>query len=393
MDDVVLNDEVEIVDDQGNDSAVNSDNQNDNFSDMQDRMSGDIEPWYSESVGKVVDQNGIELTDEKGNTFNSMEKYLESTKETEKSEKTTTESTDKKEFHSFITDEITPEKFKALSEVGKDFKYSDELLPRIQTPVKGELPKPAEMKPTVRVKAMYKNWNSISVDPLVGISQNMINTLVKNGADHSVALNLVNSVIGPVLEKQKSTIENLYREEYEKAFEKEYEDKYNTAKSTGESKALQGASDENVMNLSKKYFGDYGKDALFSIINGYKSDKDFIRGPASHIMDLFTNIMNGDKQFSSQDDVNNAMKETFTKLTADSNKAAIFFDLIYNYYLGKNASKAQQTSYEDGKKAALADQQRIKQTIRKRPASITQQHGDPYEGYPKAIRAALLMNS
>lgn len=383
-----FNDDVDVIETDTPDTSdtPDTDNQDDNFSDMQDRMSGEIEPWFSDSVGRVVDGNGNPLKDDSGNEFTSLEDYQNSI--TEKPEKN--EEPEKVSFQQAIE----PSKFQELANVGKDFKYSDELLPKItQSDTRNnQVPPKAELEPLTQVKAMRKTWNTIAVDPIKTIAQGMVQELVRQGADQTISESIVNNVITPILSKQSEMVDNLYRDEYEKAIEKQFTTKHSDIENQNSIRELKASSDSNTDLLSKKYFGDGGKNSFFSIINGYTDKDKFVRGQASHVMDYFENILNKGKVYKSQDEVNKSMANTYTELTSDPTKAGIFFDLIYHYWLGKNAQPAQKLSFQKGKEAEKNNNTRIKKTVRQRPASIQNGQPDMFEGMPKVIKAALMHN-
>lgn len=379
------------------DSEDISEESQEDFEGMQDRMEDDS-PWYSESEGAVVDVDGNPLEID-GKRFKSVEEYekaLNPDNTENPGNEGVTDKGEKPKHKSFISLPITPETLQDLTRRG-DYKYNNELFPKVVEGINKNQPEPANLDPVAKVKAMQRTWNSVAIDPIRNLAGIMEKELVAEGASPSVVAEIVNRVFSPILRKQSDTIENLYREEYEKAIEQRIEGKFGDKLSATERKEIETKSTDNVNRLSQKYFREHGNDALFSIINGYLENPEdkssFVRGPGAHILDLFTKQLNGGKGYATQEEANKAQSDTFTKLTSDENDAKAFFDIIYHYYLGKNASKASGIQFEEGKKAAAKEQQRISKTTRKRPqAGRSQQKGDPFEGYPSVIKTALLMN-
>ena len=371
----------------------------DNYSEMQERMGGDVEPWYSSSVGQVVDVDGNPLTDEDGNTFSSLEEYKKS--QTTAKQETTQETQQtpvKKTFADFINQEITPERIKQLSEVGKSFQYNNEFLPKIKDVVpKAGMPKPdnVELDPITKVKSMNKTWHSIAVEPVKKAMSDMYSVLVSEGAATDVANRIVNHVFDPIVSKQRDIIDGLYREEYEKALEQNLYSKFGDKLSNREQEKLELDSERNIDELSKQYFSDEGKDFFYGMINGYLKDPNdknsFQRGPAAHLFDWISHLVNGGKEYASEKERNETMNNTLKKITADKTQANLLFDTMYYYWIGKNAAKAQEVSFNSGKDAAKKELHKQQKTVRQRPKAAPPQNND-MDGYPEVLRSALLFN-
>lgn len=372
------------------DESVSDPSNDGNFQQMQDRMSGDIEPWYSESVKKVVDQDGNDILDKDGKPFRSMDDYEKSLKPPEKPE---TKTEGQKPITSFMNSEVTIDTLNERVEAGKGFTYKDELLPKIEeVKPSGKVPEMANLDPVSKLKAMQKTWTGIAVQPLKEVAGAMVNSLVQNGANQFIASNIVNTVLNPIIQKQSDAIDTLYKEEYEKAVYQQLEGKVNGKIGEADAAKMNTSSEKNVDDLSKVYFPKYGKAALYELLNGYHTKQgdpsSFTRGQAAHIMDLFTSIYKGDK-FSSNQELGKAINDTFLMLTSDKNKASALFDLIHYYSIGKNFATVKGATYQQGKQAAKQEEQRIKKTVRQRPTSKRPPQAS-MEGLPRAIRSVLM---
>jgi hypothetical protein len=373
----------------------------DSFQKMQDRMSDDIEPWFSESVNKVVDQDGNDILDENGKPFRSIDDYEKSLNTGKPENNEGSDSSDSSDggdkaqpITSFTNSPVTLDVLNERVKSGQGFKYQDELLPKIETKDSSGKPVPesANLDPVTKVKAMYNTWTGIAVNPLKDISDKMVKELVVQGADQHIASNIVSQVINPILQQQSEAVDKLYKDEYEKAVYQQLESKVNGTIGETEAAKLNALSEKNVDDLSKTYFPKHGKAALYELLNGYHAKagdpSSFTRGQAAHVMDLLTSLHKGDK-FSSNQELGKAINDTFVMLTSDKNKANVLFDLLHYYSIGKNFAKVKDVTYKQGKEDAIKQTQRVKRTVRNRPIS-KRPPSSSMDGLPSAIRSFLM---
>lgn len=360
----------------------------DSYGQLQDRMAGDDNPWYSSSEGKVVDKDGDIITDPAtGEHFESIEEFNAFIKAQEaltakpKTEAVKPEAV-KPMARSFsdFSGELTPERIQQMAQAGKDFKYADELIPKIGAPA---TPEPTIIDPIERVNTERKNWEAITVQPLRDIRA----ALIEQGADTV----LVDQLLAPVMEKQTALVEAQYKAEYEKALRETIDGKFAPQLTKMEQERQTNISNNNIENLARKYYPEGGKDAFFALINGhYDANGSFVRGPAAMVIDMLTSATVGDKQFKDEAERSNAYADTFRKITADPAKANALFDFVHHYYLGKQMGTAKQMIFAQGKQAAQKDSQRINRTIKTRPASFaapsTAQDDD---GMPSVLKTVM----
>jgi hypothetical protein len=370
-----------------------SSGQADTFADQQNRMEGD-EPWFSPSAGRVVDKDGNVLYDPAtGKEFESKEEFdawMAKQAEVAKTAKPENKDVKKeavpmsKSFDSYAKGEgdFTPERLAELAKAGSDYKYADELLPRVDATKAAADEKPP-VDPVEAVKANRANWEAVAVNPIKEMRQMLI--------DNGINQEALDRLISPIMQKQAALVENQYQTAYEKAMLEKVEGKFSPALSKLEEEKQTNLSDANIDRLSRAYFPQGGKDQFFALVNGYKDEKgQFVRGPAASILDVMVNIATGGKTFSSEQERASAYQNTFKKITADGNMSKMLFDLAYKYWLGGQVGVVNKLGFKAGQAAATADQQRIKKTIKTKPASYQAPANAPDDkDMPDMLRGAM----
>lgn len=384
------------------DDSGSADSQEDNFGAMQDRMAAaNDSPWYSDSEGKVLDNDGYVLTDPAtGKPFASMEEYnsfiakakadAESKVNTAKPKTEEVKTPQKpmaKSFDSYALGDggLTPEKLQALDKAGSDYLYNDDLIPKINAAQDAATQQTAPaMDPIEKVKADRKQWDEIAMGSLREVRQALIN----QGADPALS----DQLLAPIMQKRQGQIDALYSDAYEKALLEKVDGKYGSKLSALENEKQVNASNANVEAMAKKYYPEGGKEAFFSLVNGHYDDKgQFVRGPAAQVIDFVAAIATDGKQFKTEAERSAAYSDTFRKVTADTAKAKALFDIAHYYYLGKQMGKAQNLIFQKGKEAAQQERQRINKTIKTRPASYAPPvtTTDDNDGMPSMLKTVM----
>jgi hypothetical protein len=369
----------------------------DNFGAMQDRMAGDEKdsPWYSSSEGAVVDKDGDVLLNAKtGQPIKSMEEYqklIDQDKAAQSTAKPKTETPAQekpmsKSFNAYVSSgkDITPEKLQEMAKAGSDYKYNDDLIPKIDTAT-AQVKQPEQViDPVEAIKEQRKQWEAIAIEPLKKVRE----ALLAEGADPA----LVDSkIIGPVMQAQAALVDGKYQAEYEKALRSSIEGKFNPTLSKIENEKLANASNANIQALASKYYPEGGKEAFFSLINGHYDEKGtFVRGPAAQVVDLMSIIAMDGKSFKNEADRNSAYADTFRKITADPAKARALFDVAHYFWIGKQSVAAQNILFQKGKEAAQKETQRVQRTVKTKPASYQAPSTvEDDENMPDILRASM----
>lgn len=354
---------------------------------LQDRMAGDIEdsPWYSPSEGKVVDKDGKVLVDPKtGKPYESMEAYNAAQQPTAKpktEEKPAPKPAPMSRSFDGIVGELTPERIAELSKAGGEYKYADELVPKVD-PNDGAAPA-EENDPVEAVNKEREILFGHMINPITEISQ----LLVNQGADKG----LVDQLLAPVIAKQKEAIDKHYEQMFQKALEEKLGAPIRAKLTESEKQALKVSSEANIDKLARAYYPNEGKDAFFALINGhYAPDgKTWVRGPSSEVLDLLVSVANNGKSYKTIEDRNAFVRDTFQKLTADESSAKSLMNIAHFYWLGRNAAKAQKMGFDKGKQSAAAQQQVRQKTMKTPPASFQSPAKDADEGMPSLLKSAL----
>lgn len=371
--------------------VINSDNGDTNAA-IQDRMATDDNPWYSPSEGKVVTPEGEVVVDEKGNHFASMDAFEKwnaaktaastAKPKTEPGAQTKQPEPLSTSFDSHISGgkELTPELLQEMSKAGSDYKYADDLIPKLD-PTLATQQEQQVVDPVERVKAERKNIEAVAIQPILDIRQ----LLIDQQADPAT----VDKLLAPIIQKQRAMVDTHYQASYEKALEERMDGKYGSKLSAVDAEKLQNASDANIEAMSRKYYPKGGKDAFYALINGNYGEpgadgkKPFVRGPAAQVIDLLASVALDGKKFKTEQERTSAYANTFRKITADPAKAKALFDIAHNYWLGKNTPNALKMVYNKGKQSAANDQQRVQKTIKTPPASFAPPATDSDDGMPK----------
>jgi hypothetical protein len=390
----VLDEIVETGDQTAAESGTGS---HDNFGAMQDRMAGDGKdsPWYSSSEGAVVDKDGDVLLNAKtGQPITSMDEYQklvdqDKAAQTTAKPKTETPVQEKpmsKSFNAYVSagKDITPEKIQEMAKAGSDYKYNDDLIPKIETATTQDKQPEKVVDPVEAVKEQRKQWEAIAVNPLKKVRD----ALLSQGADPAL---VDSAIIGPVMQEQMALVDRQYQTEYEKALRSSIEGKFNPTLSKIESDKLNNASNANIQALAAKYYPEGGKEAFFSLINGHYDEKGtFVRGPAAQVVDLMSIIAMDGKSFKNEAERNTAYADTFRKITADPAKARALFDVAHYFWIGKQSIAAQNILFQKGKEAAQKETQRVQRTVKTKPASYQAPSTvEDDENMPDILRASM----
>jgi hypothetical protein len=360
-------------------------------------MAGDGKdsPWYSSSEGAVVDKDGDVLLNAKtGQPIQSMEEYQKLVDQDKAAQatakpKTETPAQDKpmsKSFNAHVSSgkDITPERIQEMAKAGSDYKYNDDLIPKIDTTVQQDKQAEKVVDPIESVKEQRKQWEAIAINPLKEVRD----ALIAQGADPAL---VDSAIIGPVMQKQVALVESQYQVEYEKALRSSIEGKFNPTLSKIESDKIANASNANIQALAAKYYPEGGKEAFFSLINGHYDEKGtFVRGPAAQVVDLMSIIAMDGKLFKNEADRNTAYADTFRKITADPAKARALFDVAHYFWIGKQSIAAQNILFQKGKEAAQKETQRVQRTVKTKPASYQAPSTvENDENMPDILRASM----
>jgi hypothetical protein len=369
----------------------NSGNQQDTFADQQNRMEGD-EPWFSASEGRVVDKEGNVLFDPAtGKEFESQEEFYtwmkaQAAKATAKPETVVKKETVpmSRSFDSYAKGEgdLTPERLAELAKAGSTYKYADEVLPRIDA-TKAAVDSKPPVDPVAAVESNRANWEAVAVNPIKEMRQILI--------DQGLNQVELDKLIAPIYQKQTQLVEKQYQEAYKKAIEEKVDSKYSTQLSAIEEEKQTNTSNANIDALAKAYFPKGGKDQFFALVNGYKDEKgQFVRGPAAQIVDVLVNVATGGKVFSNEQERASAYQNTFKKITADANMSKMLFDMAYKYWLGGQVGAVNKLGFKAGQQAAADNAQRIKRTIKTKPASYQAPANAPDDkDMPEMLRGAM----
>jgi hypothetical protein len=398
-----IDDTVDTQDSGNTEAAVadgGSKQADDNYSALQDRMAGEVEdtPWYSPSEGKVVDNDGRVLTDANGQPYRSMSDYEKARAQQASTAKPKTPEAKQppkpmsRSFDAIMAGEqpFTPERLFELSKAGGEYKYADELIPKIeqvQQQVAAAQQQSAPTDPVEVVNQQRAQLDARMVQPLVKVRQ----WLLSQGADAA----LVDAQIGPMLKEQQELIESHYKTEYQKALEEKLARPVKEQQSKLESERTQANAMANIERVARAYWPKEGKENFFALINGhYETGADgkeaFVRGPSAQILDLLSAVSNDGKSFKTAEERTTAYANMFHKISADPAKARALVDIAYNYWLGRKAAELQKLSYTKGKQAAQQTQQRVQRTIKTKPASYQQPSTDEDEkGMPLMLKQIL----
>lgn len=368
------------------------------FGQLQDRMASDDDsPWYSSSEGKVVTKDGeIVLNPETKEPFTSEEEFKKwdasrnqaAAKPNDQKPATAAPAEPPKplsrSFDNFAFGDkgVSADRLFELGNVGKDFQYKDELLPAVDPNAKVE--ETVDVDPIEQVKAERANLEKVMISPFSEVKQ----ALLDQGADPS----LVDQLLAPILDRQRSLVEKHFGTQYEKAVQASLEKKHGSRLSKLEEERLNEASARTIDALSRKYYPEGGKDQFFSLIAGnYDKDGNFVRGTSSVVMDLAMRLSNQGKTFRTEADRNKAYADTFRKMTSDPTESQILFDIAHHYMLGRKLHEAQKTIYAMGKQSAKQEAQRVQKTIKTRPASYAApvSEEDSRKGMPSMLRMAM----
>jgi hypothetical protein len=392
--------EVDVPLDNGEGGAASGSDQggqsDDGFGEMQSRMAGDDNPWYSPSEGKVVDKDGEVLTDPTtGEPFRSWEAFEKwnakngnqpATPKTNDPQKPTGDRAAENLFGS-QQGGITPEQLFAMSKVGGDYRYADEMIPKL-TPVKpGEAGAPQNQTPTdpiERVREERAAIEKVTVAPILKLRD----LLIAQGAHASA----VNELLAPVLKEQQSLVDSHYQQQYEKAMTEKAQGTISPELTRLQDERLSAASKSNIGTLASQYYPQGGVEQFFRLVNGSTDPKGaFVRGPASSIIDLMVTMANNGKVFATEQERAAAYTSTFRQVTADPTKARVLFDVVHNYVLGKQTRSALASTFEKGKAAAAAQNALRQKTIKTKPGSFSAPTTvDEDENMPSSLRAALM---
>jgi hypothetical protein len=286
-------------------------------------------------------------------------------------------------FDSFVRDEngeLSNENLRNLAQNGSDYKYSDDLVPKIDTakpPVQPE----QKLDPVEKVEKDHQALIDFVVKPIRDIRE----ALIAKGADPQV----IDQILGDKLKNATDIVDGEYKTAYRKAMQESVQGPVNERLSRAEQKERQSIADKNVTALAQKYYPNGGVDQFYSLINGHLDDKgQFVRGPSAQVVDLIVSVATEGKTYPSEKDRIGAYSDMFRKITSDLPKAKALFDIAHYYYLGKQLNAAQNMIFSKGKESALRDQQRVQKTIKTRPASYSPpaQSGDDEKGVPQLLK-------
>jgi hypothetical protein len=371
--------------------------ENNSFSELQDRMAGDDSPWYSPSSGAVVTKDGVVLVNPKtGEPYRSEDEYFAHQKEIDAKKNTAKPKTlpvkpqpqkpMSKSFDFYVRgeeSELSDEKLRELAKNGSDYQYRNDLVPKVAVAKQqSQQQSNTEQKidPVEQVEKDHQVLIGLVVNPLREIRE----ALIAQGANPQA----VDEIFGDRLQKSVDLVEGEYKKAYRKAMQDSVSGPVNERLSLADQKEQQSIAEKNVTTLSQKYYPNGGIDQFYSLINGYKDEKDqFVRGPAAQVVDLLVSIASEGKTFENEKERTKQYSDIFRKITADLPKAKALFDIAHNYYLGKQLNAAKNMLFSKGKEAALKDQQRIQKTIKTRPASYSApQNVDNEAGVPQLLR-------
>jgi hypothetical protein len=367
----------------------------DAFGALQQRMEEGPNPWYSPSVGHILDENGESIINKAtGKPFKTMDEYnaqateQQTAKPQNQQQQQPPKQPDKpfsKSFEDYAFGEkgFSSDRMREIAKVGSDYKYQQELALRATQSYAPLSPKPLPVDPIQKVRDDRAGWEKIAINPL----RELRDALIKGGGDPST----VDQYIGPHLKAASDEIEKLYREQFENATLEQANSKLSPKMQEFEAKRIQAESDHNINSLARAYFPEGGKEQFFALINGHNGkDGKWVPGPASNILDGLVKIATKGKEFRSDADIAKAYQDTFKELTADPATAKWLFDVSYNYFKGSNFERGQEMVFTQGKEAANRQQQRMQQTIKTKPGGYTQgqPQADPLEGLPEALRSA-----
>jgi hypothetical protein len=368
----------------------------DNYGKLQERMEGDDNPWYSPSEGKVVDNDGRVLTDANGKPFKSMAEYEKSKAAVTAKPKTV--QVDKqppkpmsRSFDKIMAgeQEFTPERLFELSKAGGEYKYADELIPKIeQNSINVQAQQKTEpIDPVEAVNQQRAALDARIVQPLAKMRQ----WLISQGADQSI----IDAQFGPAIKEQQDLLDSLYKTEYQRALEEKLAKPVREQQTKLETERMQANAMANIEKISRAYWPNEGKDAFFSLVNGHNEvgadgKETFVRGPSAQVIDLLAAVSNDGKSFKSVEERTQAYATMFHKISADPVKARALVDIAHNYWLGRKAAELQRLSFEKGKESAKAGQQRVQRTIKTKPASYSQPVTDDEDkGMPSMLKGIL----
>lgn len=354
-------DDIELTDDVGRDVDAE-------FAGMQDRMEGgDEAPWLSESDGMVYDGKGNLATDDNGKPYTSLDAYQPKPAKQEQKQAAAPAIKTADDLI-FGAGERTPEAWDAIAETGK-FQYSGELLPPVTMPAPGQQAQQPAKDPIVALREERDEWIAVAVSPIDKIKD----ILVQNGADPEY----LDSLLRPIRMNQQKIVDARYQGGLEQTMLDKAKELVNPDLEKLRKSDISNCSAANVESLSRQYYPQSGKQGFFALLNGYNDDTGkFIPGPASGIMDLFVKLSNPDKKFASQQELKDTYSNTFLNMTSDPVMSKVMFDLVHNYWLGKNFKNGRAAVFNKGKQAGTASTERAMRTFKTRPASLSQ----PAEG-------------
>lgn len=361
--------------------------------DIQDRMSDGIDDdyWYSSSEGAVVDKDGELLINEKtGQPFKSMDElkaFADSQKNAENPKTQNAQPQNKaqqaekpmaKSFESYMfkNGQPDPETLYKQSQFSEQFKYNDEFIPRIDQQVQAQEQNQPKLTPIQEVESQRETLVNELVNPILSIRD----SLVESG----LSVEQANAAVSKTYHDQMAKIDQIYKEQQQNALQKMIEEKTNPVTAQAEQKELKAKSEANITNLSNQYFPG-GKDAFFALINGYNDEKgNFVKGPASAILDFIVKVSAGDKKFGNHDEISKHYVDTFTKITADPAMAKMLIDMANRYYLGGNIKHI----HDAGKKIGISETKKAYKTFKTRPSSYqhSQPSSDDEEKLPEMLR-------
>jgi len=337
------------------------------FAGMQDRMEGgDEAPWLSESDGQVYDGKGNLATDDDGKPYTSLDEYQQKPAATpaKQQKPAATPAIKTADDLIFGESERTPEAWDAIAATG-NFQYAGELLPPVATPGIGQQPQQPAKDPIVALREERDEWMAVAVSPIDKIRD----ILVQNGADPEY----LDGLLRPIRANQQKIVDSRYQGGLERTMLDKAKELVNPDLEKLRKSDISNRSSANVESLSRQYYPQSGKQGFFALLNGYNDETGkFIPGPASGIMDLFVKLSNPDKKFASQQELKDTYSNTFLNMTADPVMSKVMFDLVHNYWLGKNFKEGRAAVFNKGKQAGTTAAERAMRTFKTRPASLSQ---------------------
>jgi hypothetical protein len=362
--------------------------QGDQGGDLQDRMSADG-AWYSSSTGAVVDPEGNKFVNPTtGREFASMAEFNAFVAKTQNGEnkqgqpETPAAGAVKpapmtRSFENIVTNggKLDAPSLVKLAQVNGGYKYDDSFVPAVKTLAAGQQPATpaAPVDPVQAVQERRTNMETHLTQPIIAIRDE----LTKRGVD----LETANAIVNPIYMKQMALIEADYKAQNANAMRELVKQQTDKELSPQREAARQTKSNTNIERLSNTYYPEGGKDAFFALVNGYQENGKWVRGEAAPFMDFLVAKELSGKTFATVEERNNAYKSAFEDLTADPKTAGMIFDIVHNYFLGRNV----QNAYGEGKKKGIAEVNGAKKLIKTKPTSFSAGGGAPFVEDDKSL--------